>query len=144
MRNLPVCIALHVVRNLPVCIALHGVRNLTYSIACCAKSIYSFAYCAKSIYSMVCCAKSIHYLACCVKPICSLACCAKSISGRNSLIINRLLSFISGFLKLLFENTYINELFCCERAQQMHFYLKIKDCILYIKGLYACSISQKT
>ena len=32
---------------------------------------------------------------------------------------------ISGVLKLLFENTYIFELFYCEKAQQTHFYLNV-------------------
>ena len=38
-------------------------------------------------------------------------------------IVKFLISFIVGVLKLLFENTYINELFYCEKAQQMNFFI---------------------
>ena len=48
-----------------------------------------------------------------------------------------------GGLKLLFEIIYIFELFYSENAQQIHFYLKMQDSILSIKGLFACFVSDK-
>ena len=52
---------------------------------------------------------------------------------------------IAGALNCCLKTPSIYELFYSEKkAQQIHFNLKIKDCILYIKALFACLISQKT
>ena len=61
----------------------------------------------------------------------------------------QIVKFHRGSSELLFENTlynlYMNYFIVkTEKTQQIHFYLKIKDCILYIKALFACLISQKT
>ena len=65
-------------------------------------------------------------------------------SEKKILTINRLWSSITGVLKLLFEITYIYEVFYCEKEIQKYFLIKLTDGILYKKWLFALWIPQKT
>ena len=51
-------------------------------------------------------------------------------SEKKILTINRLWSSITGVLKLLFEITYIYEVFYCEKEIQKYFLIKLTDGIL--------------
>ena len=65
-------------------------------------------------------------------------------SEKNILIINKKCSFMLEDMKLLFEFTFIYEVFYCEKEIQKYFLIKLTDGILCRKWPFTLWIPQTT